>query len=373
MDGRALLFLNNQGLAGTGGGVTILRALVAGLSPDHAITVASLDPPGPAPDGVRQVTLPAVPSGSWHLAPLARARHLARVLPPALLAAADTVVAMDCHFGPALAALPAERVAYLSLSCIPRQEWFAAPGARMIPRVMQYAWLERGLARRAGRVVAASHRHAAELARFEAVGRTPVILHPVFPAGPLTPARRRSQPLLVCLGRLEPVKRFALALEVVARFRDLDWRLVFAGDGPLAPALRRRAETLGIGARVRFLGQAGDVPALLAEADLLLHPSAYESFGIAVFEAMRAGVPPVCAAGRAVTACAEFATDGEDAMFVDFDRVPEAAGAIRALLLDPGERARRGAAARAAAARLLGRDYVAAFRAEVLAPLGRAR
>jgi nitric oxide reductase activation protein len=55
-------------------------------------------------------------------------------------------------------------------------------------------------------------------------------------------------------------------------------------------------------------------------------------------------------------------------MFVDFDRPAEAAGLIRALLLDPEERARRGAAARVAAARLLGRDYVASFRAEVLDP-----
>ena len=368
MSRPALLFLNNQGLGAAGGGVTILRALVAGLAADHDITVASFDPPGPAPDGVAQHRLPPPPEGGWHLAPWLRARHLAAVLAPRLPARA-TVIALDCHFALAMAQVPPGRLVYLSLSCIPRQEWFARPGLRMLPRVAQYAWLERCLARRAGRVVVASRRHAAELRRFEAVPIAPVVLHPVFPDATRPHPPTREAPVLVCLGRMAPVKRFHLALAAMARLRDLDWRLVMAGGGPELPDLRLRAASLGIADRVVFAGDVADVPALLAGADLLLHPSAYESFGIAPFEAMRAGVPPVCAAGRAVTACAEFATDGESAMFVDFDRVPEAAGRIRALLLDPEERARRGAAARGAAARLLGRDYVASFRAEVLEPL----
>ena len=373
MSRPALLFLNNQGLGASGGGVTILRALVAGLAADHDIAVASFDPPGPAPEGVTQLVLPPPPPGAWqfapwHLAPWRLARHLAAVVPP-LLPEAARVVALDCHFALALARLPPARLVYLSLSCIPRQEWFSRPGWRMLPRCAQYGGLERRLARRAGRVVVASRRHAAELRRFEALRIAPTVLAPVFPtASPPAPARR-DPPLLVCLGRMTPVKRFHLALAAMARLRDLDWRLVLAGDGPLLPALRRDAARLGIADRVGFIGATEDVPSLLAGAALLLHPSAYESFGIAVFEAMAAGVPPVCAAGRAVTACAEFATDGESAMFVDFDRAAEAAGRIRALLLDPEERARRGAAARVASARLLGRDYVATFRAEVLDPL----
>ena len=57
--GRArILFMNNQGLQSLGGGVTILRNLVADLAVDHDVTVLSYDPPAPAPEGVRQLTLP---------------------------------------------------------------------------------------------------------------------------------------------------------------------------------------------------------------------------------------------------------------------------------------------------------------------------
>ena len=378
-----LLFLNNQGLASAGGGVTILRHLVAGLATDHAVTVASFDPPGPAPAGVAQITLPAAPGGgNWHLAPLARARHLRASLPGGLpgglLAGADAVIAFDCHFALALAAVPRRRLVYLSLSCIPRQEWFAFPDPRMLPRVAQYAWLERRLARAAGAVIVSSRRHGDELRRFSALPRlVPAVLPPVFPAAPAAsdPPRPTAtdSPVLLCLGRLEAVKRPALALALMARLEAKGAELWFAGDGPEEPRLRAEAAALGLGPRVRFLGRVDAVEALLARASLLVHPSAYESFGIAVFEAMRAGVPPVCAASsqpRTVTACAEFATDGSDAMFVNFSRPDEAAGRIAALLADPARRAAMGEAARRSAERLLASDYVAGFRRQVLAPLG---
>jgi len=376
---QRLLFLNNQGLASAGGGVTILRHLVAGLATDHAVTVASFDPPGPAPAGVAQIALPVAPGGgNWHLAPLARAQHLRASLPDGLLEGADAVIALDCHFALALTTVPRRRLVYLSLSCIPRQEWFAFPDVRMLPRVGQYAWLERRLARAAGAVVVSSHRHRDELRRFSLLpGTAAVVLPPVFPSDRPASAPPRAQvadpPVLLFLGRLEAVKRPSLALALLARLQVTGTELWFAGDGPEDPRLRAEAATLGLEPRVRFLGRTDAVEPLLARACLLVHPSAYESFGIAVFEAMRAGVPPVCAAAsqpRTVTACAEFATDGSDAMFVDFSRPDEAAGRVAALLADPARLAAMGRAARRSAERLLGSDYVATFRAQVLAPLG---
>jgi glycosyltransferase involved in cell wall biosynthesis len=48
--------------------------------------------------------------------------------------------------------------------------------------------------------------------------------------------------------------------------------LVIVGDGPALPALRRRAETLGVAARVRFIGRAphADVPAYMRTFDVAL-------------------------------------------------------------------------------------------------------
>src|SRR5205823_679961 len=83
---------------------------------------------------------------------------------------------------------------------------------------------------------------------------------------------------------------------------------------------------------------------------------------------MRAGLPVVCAAGRAVTGCAEFATDGVDACFVDFDKPEEAAQMLRQLVLDRRRREAMGRSAQLASERMLERSYAGKFR-EVAAAL----
>jgi glycosyltransferase involved in cell wall biosynthesis len=64
-----------------------------------------------------------------------------------------------------------------------------------------------------------------------------------------------------------------------------------AGEGSLARDLKELAEKLGIASRVHFLGARSDIPQLLAQTDLLLFPSKWEGFGIALAEAAAAGVP----------------------------------------------------------------------------------
>jgi glycosyltransferase involved in cell wall biosynthesis len=361
-----ILFLNNQGLASMGGGVTILRHLVADLARDSAVTVLSHDAPGPAPDGVRQITVPPPPPAGrlWRLAPLLRARHLRRAVPEPLLRQADLVIALDCHFAFLLRRWRPLRLIYLSLSCIPRQEFQAAGGRNGVLAFLQYVLIERRAARAADVVVVASATHAAELRRFERLGGgSIVVLPPVFPAPePPQPGRRGTGGLtLLSAGRLDAVKNYRAVIDLAARLRDLPCRFVIAGEGPEARLLRDAASAAGVADRVSFPGVVADLAPLLAEADLFLHPSRYESFGIAVFEAMRAGVPPVGARG-AVAGYREFAPDGIACCYVDFDRPDEAAAALRGLLADAPRRAAMGRAAQAAAARLAGRSYTAAFR-----------
>jgi glycosyltransferase involved in cell wall biosynthesis len=52
-------------------------------------------------------------------------------------------------------------------------------------------------------------------------------------------------------------------------------------------------DELGVGERVRFLGERADVPAILAATDILLVPSWREAFGRIAVEAMAMGVPVV--------------------------------------------------------------------------------
>ncbi|MFL5251637.1 MAG: glycosyltransferase [Rhodopila sp.] len=361
MTGR-IVFLNNQGLASFGGGVTILRHLVSDLARDHAVTVASYDPPAPGWEAVYQVTLPPAPPAGrlWRLAPMLRARHLLRVGPHETIEAADLVVALDCHFALLLRRARPRRLIYLSLSCIPRQEWFGGSGLLAFP---QNVWLERSVAAAAGTVMVSSAIHAAELRRFSVLPSVrPAVMHPVFPAeGPVGTATRADVPIILAAGRLEPVKNFAAIIAIAERLRDLPCRFVILGDGPLAADLRARVSAAHLQDRVCFAGSVGDIRSALAGASLFLHPSRYESFGMAVFEAMLAGVPPIIARDAPI-GCGEILQDGVNGCRADYGSPDAAAAAIRALLMDAGRRTAMGQAARAAAERALAGDYVGTFR-----------
>ncbi|MGF1341836.1 glycosyltransferase [Streptomyces flavovirens] len=98
------------------------------------------------------------------------------------------------------------------------------------------------------------------------------------------------------VGRLVPGKRFDVTLRAVAALPGA-W-LLLAGDGPQAGPLRALAGRLGIADRVRFAGECGvdgapDVPAALAAMDVFVSASREESFGLAVVEALSAGLPVV--------------------------------------------------------------------------------
>ena len=71
--------------------------------------------------------------------------------------------------------------------------------------------------------------------------------------------------------------------------------LVIGGDGPTRSELQERVSGLGICSQVTFLGALSreDVVGLLQEADLFVLPSRFETFGVAVVEALAVGVPVV--------------------------------------------------------------------------------
>jgi glycosyltransferase involved in cell wall biosynthesis len=86
-----------------------------------------------------------------------------------------------------------------------------------------------------------------------------------------------------------------------------DVHLLVAGEGPTLP-FRRLASSLGVEARAHFLGHADRPERFLGDADLLLLPTREDVWGIALIEAMAAGVPIVTtAAAGASTVVAEAA------------------------------------------------------------------
>jgi len=101
--------------------------------------------------------------------------------------------------------------------------------------------------------------------------------------------------LLLYVGRLDHQKgldRFFRELPVI--FRELpEHDLALVGEGKLKAALKRLAGRLEIAARVHFLGWQGDVPSIVAAADLLVLPSRWEGMPNVVLEAMAAGKPVI--------------------------------------------------------------------------------
>jgi glycosyltransferase involved in cell wall biosynthesis len=87
------------------------------------------------------------------------------------------------------------------------------------------------------------------------------------------------------------------ALAILAGRPNFEHQLVVAGAGVASP-WRALAEKLKISHRVQFVSFVANVPALMEQADLLISPSRYESYGLALQEAVCAGLPPIVLAGR---------------------------------------------------------------------------
>ncbi len=99
------------------------------------------------------------------------------------------------------------------------------------------------------------------------------------------------------LSRLHPKKNVEGLLNAWARVvRDRPGlRLTIAGDGEPAYVARLRAQAAGLGASVVFAGfvHGEEKARLLASARVFALPSFHENFGVAVLEALAAGLPVV--------------------------------------------------------------------------------
>lgn len=133
---------------------------------------------------------------------------------------------------------------------------------------------------------------------------------------PRRPADRTLR--IAAVGRLVEKKGFRVLLDALAALRDggVDARLTLAGDGELAPDLRRQTARLGLSDRVRMPGPLpqDEVSELLRASDVFVAPCIVGSDGNAdglptvLLEAMATGVPCV---STSVTGIPEVVVDGE--------------------------------------------------------------
>ncbi len=152
--------------------------------------------------------------------------------------------------------------------------------------------------------------------------------------------------VLVFTGRLVPHKGVDVLLDALAALPK-DVVLVVIGAGPRLPGLQSRARRMDLEDRVRFCPRVSDddLPRYLALGDVFVFPSEnrLEGFGLAVAEAMAAGLPVVTADMPGVR---EVITPGVEGLLAEPLIADDVAAKTRTLLDDPALARRMGAAGR---------------------------
>jgi len=156
--------------------------------------------------------------------------------------------------------------------------------------------------------------------------------------------------VVAVVARLDRRKGLDVLVEALrlAVARGAPLRLLVAGDGPERASLDSLARARGVASRIHWLGHQSDVRPCLAAADVLASPSRTEGLGVAVIEALAAGVPVLAARVGGLPEVLEGASCG---LLLPPDDPAGWAAALVALAADRGTLARMAAAAPAHAAR----------------------
>jgi len=159
-----------------------------------------------------------------------------------------------------------------------------------------------------------------------------------------------SDVVVLFVGMNFEIKRLGLVIEGLAgliqeKKEGISLKLLVAGKGDPLPyqALARR---LGIAERIIFAGITREVEAYYLASDIFVMPSVFDTFGMAVLEAMAAGLPVVI---TQKVGARDLLTDGVQGFILKDPPKPIDLAAKIALLLDPERRTKMGEKARATA------------------------
>ena len=209
-----------------------------------------------------------------------------------------------------------------------------------------FRYVDRAFARGARRLIAISDAVRDFLVRAGHDRRKLVTVHygldelPAAPSEVLPEAAGipSGAPLLLAVGRLIAQKDHATLLRAFAAVRERhpEARLAILGSGPLEAETRAQVRELSLDDTVVLPGRLG-IRSWLERADVFVHSSRWEGFGIVLLEAMLAGLPIVA---TRVSAVPEVVADGETGLLVEAGDADAFAVALDRLLSDP-ELARR--------------------------------
>ncbi|MET8562489.1 glycosyltransferase [Streptomyces flaveolus] len=288
---------------GTGGAEQQLRLLLRHLP--NQCDVVTLTSPGPVADGLRADGVRVVHLGMTGNRDLAALPRLARIIRRGRYDLVHTHLYRACLYGRIAARVAGVRAVVATEHSLGDTQVEGRP----LTAGVRGLYL---LGERLGRATVAVSRTVADrLVRWGVPApRITVVPNGIdlarFRFDPVTRLRTRARLglpddafVIGGVGRLAPGKRFDVLVHALALLPG-DCRLLLVGGGAEEGALRRAAREAGVADRVLFTGErpyvpdgspGPDLPALAAAMDVLAAPSPEESFGLAVVEALAAGLP----------------------------------------------------------------------------------
>lgn len=269
------------------------------------------------------------------------------------------------HAVQALATLPDDTLVLadgLAFGVLDREAAHEATRLRFVGLVHHPLALENGVARDRAAALVASERRALACTRGVVVTShaTVTSLAPygvpadriavVLPGTPELPlargargrhAERRDAPVaLLTVATITPRKGHDVLVAALARLAHLPWHLTLAGSvamhPPTAAAVRAAIDAHGLADRVTFAGDL-DEAALRAAydaADVFALPTRHEGYGMAIAEAVAAGLPVVATPTGAIPALVD---DGSGAI-VPIDDVDALTAALARIIGDDAVR-----------------------------------
>mgnify|MGYP001474779586 CR=1 FL=1 len=165
-----------------------------------------------------------------------------------------------------------------------------------------------------------------------------------------------GEKIVMHVSNFRPVKRVTDVVRVFKRITDrLSARLVMVGEGPERISAVGVAKQLGISDKITWIGNYPKMEELLPCADLLIHPSEHESFGLVPLEAMSCEVPVVATASGGI---AEVIEQGVSGYLCEVGDIESMAYSANELLTNADKSRTMGKNARQRAEALFDRDRI---------------
>ncbi|MBD7945775.1 MULTISPECIES: glycosyltransferase family 4 protein [Psychrobacillus] len=104
---------------------------------------------------------------------------------------------------------------------------------------------------------------------------------------------KKDEVVIVMVARFEAPKKHLDVIKALAQIKDLQWKMIFVGDGSLKQEVMLATVENELDNRVFFLGNCSDVSSVLKNSDLFVLTSSWEGLPLSILEAMMHSLPVI--------------------------------------------------------------------------------